>query len=85
MQSTTLQDLLSLSHEIGREERGLAMLGEGNTSARMSEQTFAVKASGTCLGTLKAEDVVECRLAALLPLLDKDSMTDQEIDQALLD
>jgi ribulose-5-phosphate 4-epimerase/fuculose-1-phosphate aldolase len=29
------------------------MFGEGNTSARLSEETFAVKASGTCLGTLK--------------------------------
>ena len=31
-----------------------------------------------------AEDVVECRFSALLPLLEKDSMTDQEIDDALL-
>src|SRR5512138_2184150 len=80
----SIQDLLNLSHEIGREDRGLAILGEGNTSARLSDDTFVVKASGTCLGTLKEEDVVECRLAALLPLLDKDSLTDQQIDEALL-
>ncbi len=84
MTNPTVQDLLTLSHEIGREDRGLAILGEGNTSARLSEETFAVKASGTCLGTLKEEDVVECRLAALLPLLDKDKLTDQQIDEALL-
>jgi rhamnose utilization protein RhaD (predicted bifunctional aldolase and dehydrogenase) len=81
---TTLQDLLTLSHEIGREDRGLAILGEGNTSTRLSEATFLVKASGTCLGTLKEEDVVECRAQALLPLLDKASMTDPEVDDALL-
>src|SRR5512138_3630025 len=80
----SIQDLLTLSHEIGREDRGLAMLGEGNTSARISDDTFAVKASGTCLGTLKAEDVVECRLGALLPLLEKESMTDQQIEDALM-
>jgi rhamnose utilization protein RhaD (predicted bifunctional aldolase and dehydrogenase) len=32
----------------------------------------------------KKEDVVECRLAALLPLLDKQSLTDQQVDEALL-
>ena len=78
------QELLTLSHELGREDRGLAMLGEGNTSARLTEDTYLVKASGTCLGTLKEEDVVECRLSALLPLLEKDSLTDQQVDDVLL-
>jgi rhamnose utilization protein RhaD (predicted bifunctional aldolase and dehydrogenase) len=84
MQNAIIQDLLNLSHEIGREERGLAILGEGNTSARLTEQTFLVKASGTCLGTLSKDDVVECRLDALLPLLEKDNLTDQQVDDALL-
>jgi rhamnose utilization protein RhaD (predicted bifunctional aldolase and dehydrogenase) len=84
MPTPTLSDLLTLSHEIGREDRGLAILGEGNTSVRLSAETFAVKASGTCLGTLTAEDTVECRFLGLLPLLEKESMTDQEIDDALL-
>jgi len=84
MQNPILQDLLTLSHELGHEERGLAMLGEGNTSTRLGEETFLVKASGTCLGTLKEDDVVECRLAALLPLLEQASLTDQQVDDALL-
>jgi rhamnose utilization protein RhaD (predicted bifunctional aldolase and dehydrogenase) len=79
-----LIDLLSLSHEVGREDRGLAILGEGNTSVKLSEETFLVKASGTCLGTLKEEDVVECRFSALLPLLDKEGMSDEDMDNALL-
>ena len=84
LQNPITNDLLTLSHELGREERGLAMLGEGNTSARLTDETFLVKASGTCLGTLKEEDVVECRLSALLPMLEKDSLTDQQVDDALL-
>lgn len=84
MQTPITQDLLTLSHEIGREDRGLAILGEGNTSARVSDDTFLVKASGTCLGTLKEEDLVECRLSSLLPLLERESMTDQQVDEALL-
>jgi rhamnose utilization protein RhaD (predicted bifunctional aldolase and dehydrogenase) len=83
MPSTIIDELLTLSHEIGRESRGLAMLGEGNTSARLTKDTYLVKASGTNLGTLRAEDVVECRLSAILPLLDKDGLTDQQVDDAL--
>jgi rhamnose utilization protein RhaD (predicted bifunctional aldolase and dehydrogenase) len=84
MRNQILNNLLTLSHELGREDRGLAILGEGNTSARVGDETFLVKASGTCLGTLKEEDAVECRMPALLPLLEKDSLTDQQIDDALL-
>ncbi len=84
MSNPTIDDLLTLSHELGREDRGLAMLGEGNTSLRLGPDTFAVKASGTCLGTLRKEDTVECRFSALLPLLERDSMTDQQVDDALM-
>lgn len=84
MPNSVVEDLLTLSHEIGREDRGLALLGEGNTSARLSGDTYLVKASGTSLGTLRREDVVECRLSALLPLLDEEDMTDLQIDDALL-
>ena len=84
MQNPITDDLLKLSHEIGREDRGLALLGEGNTSARLTEDTYLVKASGTSLSTLREEDVVECRLSAVLPMLDKDGMTDQQVDDALL-
>jgi len=84
MQNPILQEFLTLSHELGREDRGLAMLGEGNTSARLGDKTFLVKASGTCLGTLREEDAVECRFAGLLPMLDQESLTDQQVDDALL-
>jgi rhamnose utilization protein RhaD (predicted bifunctional aldolase and dehydrogenase) len=84
MSNNILNDLLMLSHEIGREDRGLAILGEGNTSARLTEQSFLVKASGTSLGTLTPDDVVECRLDALLPLLEAADLTDQQVEEALL-
>lgn len=81
--SPTLEQLLELSHQLGREDRQLAILGEGNTSARFSAETFLVKASGSCLGTLTANDVVECRFDRLLPLLDQTGLTDDQIDAAL--
>jgi rhamnose utilization protein RhaD (predicted bifunctional aldolase and dehydrogenase) len=76
--------LIKLSRELGREDRGMAILGEGNTSARLDADTFLVKASGTSLGTMREEDLVECRFATLLPLMDKTELTGAEIDAALL-
>lgn len=82
---SALEDLLYLSHEIGREDRHLTLFGEGNTSARLSDDRYLVKASGTQLATLRKEDTVECRSSAVLPLLERAAMSDEEIESALLD
>jgi rhamnose utilization protein RhaD (predicted bifunctional aldolase and dehydrogenase) len=76
--------LLKLSHELGREDRGWAILGEGNTSARIDSDHLLVKASGSSLGTLHEEDLVECRADAILALLDKRAATDEAIESTLL-
>jgi len=78
-----LTRLLDLSHQLGREERRLAILGEGNTSTRVSPETFVVKASGSNLATLSPLGVTECRFVDLVPLLDRKAMTDAAIDEAL--
>ena len=82
--STTRDTLLELSHFLGEENRHLAILGEGNTSARVDEHTFLVKASGSCLQTLTNDDLVACRFDSLLPMLDQDTMSDQVIEDLLL-
>ena len=76
--------LLTLSHELGREDRGLAILGEGNTSARLTPATMLVKASGSNLGTLSPLGLTECRLADLAALLERSRMPDAAVDDALL-
>ena len=76
--------LLQLSHELGQEHRLLAILAEGNTSARLAGDTFLVKSSGANLATLAEQDVVECRVSTLLALLDKQDLSDAEVDNALL-
>lgn len=83
-QQNILQSMLELSHFLGAESRQLTILGEGNTSAKIDEETFLVKASGSCLETLGSDDAVACRFAALLPLLDRDEISDQEIEDRLL-
>ncbi|HEY5777388.1 MAG TPA: class II aldolase/adducin family protein [Terrimicrobiaceae bacterium] len=78
------QALIALSHELGAEHRGLAILGEGNASAKLSDETFLVKSSGSSLGTLTETDVTECRAAQLLAMLDRDDLSDKEVDDELL-
>ena len=79
----TRRALIALSHDLGAEHRGLAILGEGNASARLSNETFIVKASGSSLGTLTEADVTECRFAPLLAMLDRDDLSDKEVDDEL--
>lgn len=83
-QARALKAMLALSHDLGREERKLAILGEGNTSARVSPEIFLVKASGSNLARLSSSGVTECRFGGLLSLLDRASMTDAAVDEALL-
>jgi rhamnose utilization protein RhaD (predicted bifunctional aldolase and dehydrogenase) len=79
-----LEALIKLSHELANPLKPLAILGEGNTSARLSEKTFLVKASGSCLGSLRKEDVVECQADVLLRLLDGSKLSDADVDGKLM-
>jgi rhamnose utilization protein RhaD (predicted bifunctional aldolase and dehydrogenase) len=83
MSSDAIQSLLELSHALGGERLRMAILGEGNTSLRLDAHTFAVKASGSNLASLRPTEVATCRFDRLLPLLDATSATDAEIDLAL--
>jgi rhamnose utilization protein RhaD (predicted bifunctional aldolase and dehydrogenase) len=80
-----LKALLAFSHKLGDPARPLAILAEGNTSAKLSGETFLVKASGSNLGTLDKNGVVECRAKVLLSLLEKNNLSDAEIESALLE
>jgi rhamnose utilization protein RhaD (predicted bifunctional aldolase and dehydrogenase) len=81
--SAVRRQMLELSHQLGREERRLAILGEGNTSARLTADTFVVKASGSNLASLGAAGVAACRFGRLLPLLERRALADAAIDAAL--
>ena len=79
-----LKLLLDLSHKLGDPARQMAILGEGNASAKLSNETFLVKASGCSLPTLDKSGVVECCAKTLLTLLEKTNLSDAEIDGTLL-
>jgi len=80
-----LEQLIWLSHELGREERQLVILGEGNTGASCEDGTFWVKASGSEMGTIDAGGFSRVRIDAVMELLDKESMDDEAVGKALMD
>ena len=65
-----LPALLRLSHELGNLQRPLAILGEGNTSARLDDRTFLVKASGSVWVCCAGRTWSSAKPAGLLSLLD---------------
>src|SRR4051794_1510559 len=77
------RELINLSNELGDEWRHLAILGEGNTSTRVSEESFLVKASGSSLGTLGEADLTECRFDPLIHLLDSSDASDEAVESVL--
>mgnify|MGYP000620518358 CR=1 FL=1 len=83
MDTAKLEQLVNLSREFGREDRGWAILGEGNTSARVSEESFLVKASGSRLGTARPCDFTEVNLVKTQGYIAKESLTDEEVQMAL--
>jgi rhamnose utilization protein RhaD (predicted bifunctional aldolase and dehydrogenase) len=77
--------LLQLSHDIGQEDRELAILAEGNTSVKLSPEQFAVKASGCRLATLTESEITVCDTGKILSILERRQMTDDEMEDMLLE
>jgi rhamnose utilization protein RhaD (predicted bifunctional aldolase and dehydrogenase) len=80
-----LEELLLLSRHLGDPSHDWAMLGEGNTSGRIDDTTFYVKASGSSLRTLTMDQVTEVNFAPILEALNsKRSYSDKEVAELLL-
>ena len=71
--------LVALSRAVGEPALDAAILGEGNTSLRVDDATFLVKASGCQLATLGRDDLVHLRFDKLLPLLDGGAVSEAEL------
>ncbi len=79
-----LLKLVQLSNHLGNPAHDFVILGEGNSSARVDENTFWVKASGVEMGTAQADDFVQVRFAPVLSMLDGPDLDDDAIRQRLL-
>ena len=71
-----LDELVALSRALGRPERDLVVLAEGNTSVRLDDGTFLVKASGARLDGIAADGFVRLRLEPLLDAILGDDPVD---------
>ncbi len=78
-----LDELVGMSRAIGAPEQDCALLGEGNSSARVDDETFFVKASGACLATADANGFVRVRCDAVLDLLHTEGLDDAEMTRRL--
>ena len=78
-------ELVELSRALGDPAADCVILGEGNTSARIDEDSFWVKASGAQLPTITAEGFVRVRFGPVLGLLDAEAPSDETIKQVLLE
>src|SRR6266536_362913 len=80
-----LSELIHLSRSLGDPARDLAILGEGNTSARVDDTTFYIKASGKELRTADENSFVAVDRLKALAVLDGPDLSDSEVRQALLE
>jgi len=71
--------LAALTRDLGRPERDLVILGEGNTSIGVDDGTFLVKASGFSFVDASEEHFVAVRRAPVLGLLERDAVGEDEL------
>jgi rhamnose utilization protein RhaD (predicted bifunctional aldolase and dehydrogenase) len=76
-------ELVALTRRIGDPAADLVVLAEGNTSTRLSDDRFVVKASGSRMDLAEAGDFVVGELAELVDVLERGG-TDQETLSRLL-
>lgn len=78
-----LKKLIQLSHELGREDRHLAILGEGNTSADLGDGTFYVKASGSHLGAIDKGGFTRVKTQPIFDALESPDKSDETVKKVL--
>lgn len=85
MKQTILEQLVKMSRTLGDPANDYVILGEGNTSAQIDDDSFWVKASGTQLRTVDEDSFVLVHFGRVRAMLDGPDLSDDEIKQALID
>jgi rhamnose utilization protein RhaD (predicted bifunctional aldolase and dehydrogenase) len=78
-----LAELVAMSTTLGDPALDYAILGEGNTSARVDDETFWVKASGAEMRTIDVSGFVQVRFEAVLSMLETEGLSDAEVKTRL--
>ena len=80
---TVLSELVSMSAGLGRPEHDYVILGYGNTSAKIDDDFFFVKASGKYLAVADENTFVKVKSKDALAILDAGNLSDEQIKDAL--
>ena len=79
-----LHKLVKLSNNLGRIDYHLAIIGEGNTSAKVEAKdiagSFYIKASGTQLATVSENDFVQVYFEPIMQLINMENPNAEEIN-----
>ena len=78
-----LLNLLEMSRNLGQPEKDYIILGEGNSSAKIDDDNFWVKASGASLSSLEPENLIKVNSKKTLALLEQDNLSDDDIKTGL--
>lgn len=81
--NAVLKQLIDMSRHLGNPAYDYAILGEGNTSARIDAESFWVKASGAELRIIDANGFVQIRFDRVLSMLEVDELPDAQIKDGL--
>jgi rhamnose utilization protein RhaD (predicted bifunctional aldolase and dehydrogenase) len=84
MDNEILNQLVALSNNLGRPELDYAIMGEGNTSARVDESSFYVKVSGSELRTATTSSFVRCSMERVLALMNVPDLDDKKTKEGLV-
>jgi len=68
--TSKLDQLVELTRTLGEPQRNFVVIGEGNTSYRIDDASFWVKASGQQMNNIQAEGFVEVHFQPILDLLE---------------
>ncbi len=78
-----LDSLIQMTRTLGEPRRDYAIIGEGNTSCRIDQERFYIKASGQQMDGIGPEGFVAVRFAPILELLDHPP-ADEALIQAIM-
>jgi len=81
--TNVLDKLITLTRRLAEPERDYVILAEGNTSAKVDDKTFWVKASGRGMGGIDASGFVEMRFDAVRAVLEGEPLSDDALKARL--
>jgi rhamnose utilization protein RhaD (predicted bifunctional aldolase and dehydrogenase) len=77
----SLDQIVALTRLLGQPQRDYVIIGEGNTSFRVDDDSFWIKASGQQMEDIDSSGFVQVRFAPVLSLFDHPNLDEDTIKQ----